>query len=555
MVMPTEKKTSSYIWLPMLLSIILVFGILIGMRLQPAQPILISEVSQEATNTPTSGNNKIDQLLRFIESKYVDDVDREQLVDEAIGSILEQLDPHSSYISAEELTQVNEQMEGNFEGIGVEFMIFEDTVVVVTPLTGGPAETVGIMAGDRIVQVEDSVIAGIGITNAGIIGLLKGEKGTSVKIGILRIGSEEVKEYEITRDKIPIKSIDAAYMISESTGYIKINRFSATTDKEFLDALEALDREGLKDLVLDLRRNPGGYLQKATNMLNQLFPEKGDLLVYTQGRAVNRMEYKTRGRGIFDINKIALLIDEGSASASEILAGAVQDHDRGIIVGRRSFGKGLVQEQYQLKDGSALRLTIARYYTPSGRSIQKSYEDLEAYENDFSQRYESGELISEANIKIKDSTRYFTENGRVVFGGGGIIPDVFVPMDTQGISDDYMVLRQQIPNFTFRYIDQYNETLQGLSLAEFALDFKVSEQDFQNFLEFSRSAGATFDENQLNAKSQQELKQQLKARVGKHLFDELGYYKIMNQNDPMILSALDALKDYENILKRKQFKN
>lgn len=539
----------------MLLSIILVFGILIGMRLQPAQPILISEVSQEATNTPTSGNNKIDQLLRFIESKYVDDVDREQLVDEAIGSILEQLDPHSSYISAEELTQVNEQMEGNFEGIGVEFMIFEDTVVVVTPLTGGPAETVGIMAGDRIVQVEDSVIAGIGITNAGIIGLLKGEKGTSVKIGILRIGSEEVKEYEITRDKIPIKSIDAAYMISESTGYIKINRFSATTDKEFLDALEALDREGLKDLVLDLRRNPGGYLQKATNMLNQLFPEKGDLLVYTQGRAVNRMEYKTRGRGIFDINKIALLIDEGSASASEILAGAVQDHDRGIIVGRRSFGKGLVQEQYQLKDGSALRLTIARYYTPSGRSIQKSYEDLEAYENDFSQRYESGELISEANIKIKDSTRYFTENGRVVFGGGGIIPDVFVPMDTQGISDDYMVLRQQIPNFTFRYIDQYNETLQGLSLAEFALDFKVSEQDFQNFLEFSRSAGATFDENQLNAKSQQELKQQLKARVGKHLFDELGYYKIMNQNDPMILSALDALKDYENILKRKQFKN
>ncbi|MEO0339918.1 MAG: S41 family peptidase, partial [Bacteroidota bacterium] len=255
------------------------------------------------------------------------------------------------------------------------------------------------------------------------------------------------------------------------------------------------------------------------------------------------------------INKIALLIDEGSASASEILAGAVQDHDRGIIVGRRSFGKGLVQEQYQLKDGSALRLTIARYYTPSGRSIQKPYEDLEAYENDFSQRYESGELISEANIKIKDSTRYFTDNGRVVFGGGGIIPDVFVPMDTHRLSDAYLVLRQQIPNFTFQYIDQYQETLQNLSLAEFAVDFTVSEQDFQDFLDFSRKAGAQFDISELDNNSKKELMQFLKARVGKHLFDELGYYTIMNQDDPMILSALDALKDYENILRRKKFKN
>lgn len=545
-----------YLWLPVMLSIVLVVGILIGLRLTGSSTSSTSDNAQLAAQRSSQG--KVEQLLRFIESKYVDEVDREQLVDEAIESILKQLDPHSSYISKEDISRVTEDLEGNFEGIGVEFMILEDTIVVVSAISGGPAASVGVRPGDKIVQVEDSTVAGVGMTNAGIVALLKGAKGTEVEIGIYRPGLEDIQYFKITRDEIPIYSVDAAYMISETTGYIRINRFRATTDREFIDALERLETNGMEDLMLDLRQNPGGYLQKAANMLNQLFDDKGDLMVYTQGRSVNRANYKTSGRGVFSIDKIAVLINEGSASASEIVAGAIQDHDRGIIVGRRSFGKGLVQERYQLKDGSALQLTIARYYTPSGRSIQKPYEDLDAYQNDFNERYESGELLSENNISILDSTRYFTDNGRVVFGGGGISPDVFVPIDTSFLDPTFTKLNQYVANFSFNYFENNRGELSELSVEEFVGNYQISTNTYEAFTQYALEQNpklAPNKVNNLNPKLQQQLKENIKARIGKQLFDDEGYYRVVNSTDPMVISALDAFKDYKNILKRKQFKN
>lgn len=545
-----------YLWLPAMLSIVLVIGILIGLRLTGASASAATDTAQVAGQVSSQG--KIEQLLRFIESKYVDEVNREQLVDEAIESIIKQLDPHSAYISKDEISRIAEDLEGNFEGIGVEFVILEDTIVVVSAISGGPAAAVGIRAGDKIVQVEDSTVAGVGMTNAGIIALLKGSKGTEVEIGIHRPGLGDIQYFKITRDVIPIYSVDASYMVSETTGYIRINRFRATTDREFIDALEKLDTSGMEDLVLDLRQNPGGYLQKAANMLNQLFDEKGDLMVYTQGRSVNRSNYKTSGRGVFNIDKVAVLINEGSASASEIIAGAIQDHDRGIIVGRRSFGKGLVQEQYQLKDGSALRLTIARYYTPSGRSIQKPYEDLDAYQNDFNERYDSGELLSENNISILDSTRYFTDNGRVVFGGGGISPDVFVPIDTSVLDPTFTKLNQYVANFSFQYFEEKRADLSALSIEEFVANYQISISAYEAFIQYALGQAPKLERNtvdNLSPKLQQQLKENIKARIGKQLFDDEGFYRVVNSTDPMVISALDALKDYKNILKRKQFRD
>jgi carboxyl-terminal processing protease len=365
---------------------------------------------------------------------------------------------------------------------------------------------------------------------------------------------DSIQHFKITRDEIPIHSIDAKYMISDQTGYIKINRFAATTDREFIDALEELESNGMQDLLLDLRHNPGGYLQKAANMLNQIFDEKGNLMVYTQGRSVSRNNYKTSGRTIFNIDKIAVLIDESTASASEIMAGAIQDHDRGIIVGRRSYGKGLVQDQYSLRDGSALRLTIARYYTPSGRSIQKSYEDLEAYRDDLNERYESGELISANNINIKDSTRYFTDNGRVVFGGGGIIPDLFVPFDTFLLNKKYLTFQAYVPPFALRLAENRKSELEGLDLETFLQDFQISNKDITEFVSYTQDHSKR-KLAPISPEIKVRLQQALKAHIGRQYFEEEGYYRVINQNDPAISTALDGLVDYKEILRRKQLKD
>lgn len=538
------------IWLPLLFSLVLVTGILIGMRLQSSSPqITVDGVEDMRLAAP--GQGKIEELLRYIEAKYVDEIDRDRLIQEAIDNILKNLDPHSNYITAAQLQEVNEQLEGNFDGIGVEFMILDDTIVVVAPLAGGPSEAVGIQAGDKIVEIEDSIVAGVNIDTRAVISMLRGEKGTQVRIGILRGGNKQLQRFTITRDKIPMNSVDIAYMLDDQTGYIKVNRFSATTYEEFMKGLESLIKEkSMKDLVIDLRHNPGGYLQQATNILSQLFEEKSKLLVYTEGRAVHRNDYESTGRAFFPVDDVVVLIDEGSASASEILAGAIQDHDRGVIIGRRSFGKGLVQEQYQLRDGSALRLTVARYYTPSGRSIQKPYQNLEAYDEDVYQRYESGELYSMDRISVADSTKYYTDAGRVVYGGGGITPDVFVPLDTIVMNNHYLELRQHIPQFVYRYIDDHQNALPKYSLETFNKNYRVSDAIFDAFLAYASEKGVKRNPAKL-AHCKGELQHFLKARIAKHLFGDEGFYAVWNKNDPMISKALEVLNSPDPISSRK----
>ena len=530
------------IWLPLLFAIVLVTGMLLGMRMQSTMPKMV--VEQEETGVEGIGQGKIEEILRYVEAKYVDDVDKEALTEEVIDDLLSKLDPHSNYISAEELMAVNEQLKGNFDGIGVEFMLLEDTIVVVTPLVGGPSESAGILSGDRIVQIADSTIAGVGMNSDDIIRMLRGEKGTDVEIGILRGNETELRRFTVTRDEIPMNSVDVAYMLDETTGYIKVNRFSATTYEEFMKALEDLvENQDMEDLVLDLRHNPGGYLQQATNMLSQLFRDKDKLLVYTEGDAVSRSEYSSTGRNFFDVEDVVVLIDEGSASASEIVAGAIQDHDRGVIVGRRSFGKGLVQEQYKLRDGAALRLTVARYYTPSGRSIQKPYDDPEAYDLEMYDRYETGELEAAKNMVVEDSTEYYTDNGRVVYGGGGITPDVFVPIDTLTMDDDYLSLRQYVPQFVFRHLGDYASLsqLQDKGLESFVSDFNVDQAMLDGLMEYAKSKGVELSEGGLIPSIKDEVRHLLKARIAKQLFEDEGYYKVWNMRDEVVVEAMKSI--------------
>lgn len=528
------------IWLPLLFAIILVAGMLIGMRMQSVAPQVIVDKSGDA-NPNMLGQGKIEELIRYVEAKYVDDVNRDELIERAINEILKELDPHSNYITAEQLQEVNEQLEGNFSGIGVEFMMLDDTIVVIAALAGGPSEAVGIQAGDKIVQIADTTIAGVNMEVKDIVSLLRGEPGSEVEIGIKRNGQKNIKNYTITRDKIPVYSVDVSYMIDDKTGYIKVNRFSATTYEEFMKGLEDLvDNHQMEDLIIDLRHNPGGYLQQATNILSQLFEDKDRLLVYTEGRTVNRNDYESTGRAFFKVDDIAVLIDEGSASASEILAGAIQDHDRGVILGRRSFGKGLVQEQYKLRDGSALRLTVARYYTPSGRSIQKAYDDLDAYENDVNNRYNSGELLEEGKISQADSTRFYTSSGRIVYGGGGISPDIFIPIDTINANEEYLSLRQHVPAFVFRYMEEEGSSLNEYELETYAKSFEISDELYNEFLQFATEKGIKHNFSQANVIKPQ-LRRFLKARIAKHLFEDEGFYYIWNENDDMVNKAIEVL--------------
>lgn len=522
-------------------SLVLVAGMIIGMRIQSAAPPMTVIKSDDLAGGGVLGAGKIEELIRYIEAKYVDSVDREKLVNEAIDHLLEQLDPHSTYLTAEQLQEVSEQLDGNFEGIGIEFMILDDTIRVISPLSGGPSEAVGILPGDRIVEIEDSIVAGVQIDTDQIMEKLRGNKGTEVEVGILRGHEQKVRHFTITRDRIPVHSVDVAYMLDEKTGYVKISRFSATTSTEFLEAIGPLvENHSMQDLVIDLRQNPGGHLREATDVLSQLFRERDKLLVYTEGNSVNRQEYKTTGRALYNIKDLAILIDEGSASASEILAGAIQDQDRGVIIGRRSFGKGLVQEQYRLRDGSAIRLTVARYYIPSNRSIQKNYEDRTAYSHDVLDRYESGELYSRDSIHLSDTTTYLTASGRKVFGGGGIIPDVFVPLDTSYLNDAFFHLRPLIPSYVFRYYEDHRADLAGYDLASFRRGYQADERFWQNFLAFANDGSADYPASEL-ATAKPRLLHLLKARLAKHLFEDVGYYTVLNDRDEDVQKAIEML--------------
>ncbi len=528
------------IWLPLLFSLVLVLGMLIGINLKQT-PVVASKEKIPIIRTIEPG--RVEELLRYVEAKYVDDINRDELTEKAIGNLLNELDPHSNYISAKQLKEVNEQLEGNFEGIGIEFMILDDTILVVTPIVGGPSEAAGILAGDRIIEIEDSIVTGQDIVVKDVVGMLRGNKGTDVKIGIHRRNVDEIKYFTITRDKIPINSVDIGYMLDEKTGYIRISRFSATTYREFMEKIEDLvDNYQMEDLVIDLRQNPGGYLQEATNILSQLFSEKGNLLVYTEGRTVKRNDYKSTGKPFYNIGNIAVLIDEGSASASEIIAGAIQDWDRGVIIGRRSFGKGLVQEQYSLKDGGALRLTIARYYTPSGRSIQKSYEDLDAYSHDVYDRRKNGELYNADSISIADTTKYFTlKENRVVYGGGGIQPDIFIPLDTMYINDYYLALRKELPNYIFRLVED-NKRDFNYNLVEFKSLYSVTDNALNKFLSYSETQGIEKRKVKHMKDFRKTLKLSFKTYVARQLFGDEGFYVIKNEKDPSVLQALESLK-------------
>ena len=528
------------IWLPLLFSLVLVLGMLIGVNLK--QPNVVASIERMPI-IRTIEPGRVEELLRYVEAKYVDDINREELTEKAIGNLLNELDPHSNYISAKQLKEVNEQLEGNFEGIGIEFMLLDDTILVVTPISGGPSEAVGILAGDRIVEIEDSIVAGKDVVVKDVVGMLRGKKGTEVEVGVLRGNEKTVKHFTITRDKIPLNSIDIGYMLDEQTGYIRVSRFSATTYREFMEKIEYMvENHEMKDLVIDLRQNPGGYLQEATNILSQLFNEKGKLLVYTEGRTVKRNDYESTGKPFYKIGNVAVLIDEGSASASEIVAGAIQDWDRGVVIGRRSFGKGLVQEQYSLKDGGALRLTIARYYTPSGRSIQKSYEDLEAYDHDVNDRREHGELYSADSIAIADTTAYYTlKKKRVVYGGGGIQPDIFIPLDTIYINDYYLALRRELPNYIYRLVED-NKSDFNYNLNEFKSLYSVNDNALNKFISYCDSQGVEKKKVKDSKTFRDALKIVFKAYVAKQLFEDEGFFVIWNENDSNVQKALEVLK-------------
>lgn len=546
----TNRTPKFQIWMPLLLAMAVVGGMLIGLKLQNNAPSLVLKPKNESTSNILA-QGKIEELIRYIEAKYVDEIDREELIEKAINSIIKELDPHSNYISADHLKEVNEQLEGNFDGIGIEFLTLDDTVVVVTPLAGGPSEAVGILTGDKIIKIEDTLVAGSELETQAIMSQLRGEKGSEVTISILRGQEKELREFTITRDKIPVHSVDVAYMIDDNTGYIKINRFSATTYEEFMNELEIMvEEKEMTNLIIDVRQNPGGYLQQATNILSQLFEEKNKLLVYTEGRTVNRSDYESTGRSFFDVKNITVLIDEGSASASEILAGAIQDHDRGTVIGRRSFGKGLVQEQYNLKDGAALRLTVARYYTPSGRSIQKAYDNLDSYDHDVIDRYTSGELLDENKISIADSTEYYTSHGRVVYGGGGVKPDIFIPIDTVVMDDYYIELRQHVSPFVFKLMSKHSEDYKSYTLERFNRNFYVSNALFNDFMKYAYSKGVEKDGTQL-AKIETEMKRYLKARIARHLFDDEGFYNVWLKEDAVVQKALEVLKENKPITELK----
>jgi len=490
---------------------------------------------------------KLGRLFGLIDNFYVDTVNMNKVTEKAIIELLRSLDPHSAYIPADEVAAMNEPLVGNFEGIGVQFNLLNDSILIISPVPGGPSEKAGIMPGDRIVTVNGENVAGIGITTTGVRNKLMGEKGTTVLVGIFRKGVDGITEYTITRDKIPVNSLDAAYMFDRENGYIKLNRFAATTEKEFNDALIKLKRQGLKNIIIDLRGNTGGYMNPAISIADAFFPAN-KMIVYLEGNKTPRQDFKSTGLSPLVNARVIVLTDEGSASASEILAGAFQDWDRGVIVGRRTFGKGLVQNGFYLTDGSMVRLTIARYYTPSGRSIQSPYADgYDKYMESFLERYANGEMLTSDSVHFPDSLQTKTlTTGRTVYGGGGIMPDLFIAADTSAYSDYYRDLVRQgvVTQFTLGYADSNRERLKETygSFDEFRDKFSFSREEKYLFIRKGEEMGVKFNEEQFNI-SKGELLKIMKGLVARDLWEMNEYYRIVNEDDRVIRSALDVITD------------
>ncbi len=527
-------KTKFNLLIPLLLLATLLTGLYLGKTINRISPV-------RAVHLKSDPAKKLGLVISLIESAYVDTVHTAEIVEKSIPGILENLDPHSTYIPAREMQGVEEEMQGNFSGIGVQFSIQEDTIMIIDVISGGPSSKLGILPGDRIVQVNDSVVAGNGIKNEQVLKLLRGKKGSQVKVGIQRKGFSRLFEYMVTRGEIPIFSVDVSYMIDPETGFVKISRFAEQTYNEFTKAMKKMDAAGASKIIIDLRGNPGGYLNAVIRTVND-FLTKGDSILFTQGKSQPKKIYTANSNNTWTNKKIVVLIDEFSASASEIFAGAIQDNDRGIVIGRRSFGKGLVQEQIPFSDGSAVRLTVARYYTPSGRCIQKPYEKgSREYYEDIVARIEHGELEEADSIQFADSLKYRTKKGRTVYGGGGIMPDIFVPADTTGRSDYFDTIYQKglIYQYSFQYADINRSKLAGMKSAQEIEKYLDQSGVMENFIRYAESKGVASDSNGLK-ESGRIISTQLKAYIARNIMGEEGFYPIIQQIDNTLLKAIEV---------------
>ena len=534
-------KNNNTRFIPFLLAICLIAGIAIG-------TFYANHFSGNKLGIINTSSNKLNALLRIIDDQYVDTVNMGELVEEAMPQILSELDPHSSYIPAKDLEAVNADLKGSFSGIGIQFTIQNDTIHVNSVIQGGPSEKVGLMAGDRIVEVDDSAFVGKIVTNSEAMKRLKGEKGSKVKLGVYRPGEKDLLHFTVIRGNIPVKSIDAAYMINEKIGYIKVNKFGETTYPELLIALAKLNQKNCEGLIVDLRGNTGGYMAAAIQMVNEFLPNNR-LIVYTQGRKSPREDYNSNGTGSNQKMPLVVLVDEGSASASEIFAGAIQDNDRGTIVGRRSFGKGLVQQPIEFSDGSAIRLTIARYYTPSGRCIQKPYEKGKEseYELDLLTRYEHGEFFSADSIKQDETEVYHTRLGRPVYGGGGIMPDIFVPQDTTGMTSYFRMAanRGLIIRYTFDYTDQNRSTLQKYDTPEKMEAYLKGQNLLNKFAAWAEKKGLK-RRNNLMMKSRRLFEMSLYGNIIYNMLGMEAYVEYLNESDKTVLKAVEILEKGES---------
>ncbi|MAT90128.1 MAG: peptidase S41 [Flavobacteriaceae bacterium] len=516
-------------YLPLLLGIALAAGVFLGSKLN-------FEDSNEKIFATNSKKDKLNRLIDYIDYEYVDKVNTDSIVDVTVNGILENLDPHSVYIPVDQYEETADDMRGNFVGIGISFYVYNDTIAVIRAIEGGSAAQVGIRGGDRILYANDKKLFGENIDRDSISEYLKGAINSKVNLKVYRKSEDRIFEKRVKRKRVPIVSVDAAYKITDKLGYIKVNRFSESTPEEFDDAMEALIDDGMERLVLDLRDNPGGYIYAAERLVDEFLEDDKLVLITRNKKGEESYSYATR-RGDFEDGMVYVLINENSASASEIVAGALQDNDRGLIVGRRSFGKGLVQREMALGDGSAVRLTIARYYTPTGRSIQKPYDNgVEDYYSDYERRYRNGELISADSIKVADSLKFVTPKGKVVYGGGGIIPDIFVPKDTsiENKTLEYVSRNGYMSYFIFEYLEANRAAFKGMNLREFNADYEVENAVLEDFISYARLDRAQIDMSDYT----EELKKSIKANIAEQLFGSNAYESILNQGDPMIQTII-----------------
>lgn len=530
--------------------VLTVFGIILGTA---------GAFSQGLFSKSNEAASKLSYAVYAIENLYVDNLDQNKLVEDAIVALLAKLDPHSDYMTAKEAKELNEPLQGNFDGIGIQFNMLKDTLFVIQTIAGGPSEKVGIMAGDRIVSVNDTTIAGVKMTNTDIMKRLRGKKGTIVSVKVLRKGVNDMIDFKIVRDKIPIYSLDASYMINKETGYIKLNRFASTSHEEFLTAFKKLQALGMKNLIFDLQGNGGGYMSAATDIADEFLGAK-QLIVYTEGAHQEKQTSNATSKGDFEKGNLVVLVDEGSASASEIVAGAIQDWDRGVIVGRRTFGKGLVQRPIPFPDGSMMRLTIARYYTPAGRSIQKPYDEgEEQYQKDLINRFNHGEMTNADSIHFPDSLKFKTlVYGRTVYGGGGIMPDYFVPMDTTRYTDFHrnLIAKGALNRFVINYFENNRVELKHKypTFDKFENEFIVTEDMLRNMLDIAEDEKVKYDEEQY-LKSRSLIEVQIRALIARDLFDQNEYYRIINSQNESLKKAVEIINsrsEYAKLLSGKR---